>query len=87
MKKVGQAALMMRAKPWWTRSLLHASTLLIHCYAAFRRQCCSVFTQNLAAQFVCQTYRSTVYRYVHTAYTVFVSVYSAMHELAPYCLA
>ena len=40
--KSGQASLMMHAKPWYTRVLLHASTTRMRCYTAFCRQRCIV---------------------------------------------
>ena len=43
-------SLMMRAKPWYTRLLLHASTTRIRCYKAFRRQRCSICNVYKTAQ-------------------------------------
>ena len=40
--QIRQVSLMMRAKPWYTRLLLHASTTRMRCHTAFRRQHCSV---------------------------------------------
>ena len=45
--------LMLRAKPWYMRLLLHASTTRIRCYTAFRRQCLQC-VQNCAARLVCR---------------------------------
>ena len=85
---------MMRAKPWYTCLLLHASSTRMRCCTAFRRQ----RVQNCASRLVSRTRKydhiTAVLQHLHwlpicvrQAYKVLLFAYSVMHDQAPCYLA